>query len=465
MLREYSNIIVGLMRLMDLVITLVAWLLCFYLRFYTGWFEIKGPVPPLSYLTDILIINLLLVLLVFQWAGLYLPRRAHPLGSEIMDLLKAAAVVWVLEVVAANFLWSSPFSRRLQGVVLVVWPSMLILYRLLVRLFLRQARLHGRNLRSVAMIGAGRVAQKLFHSFRHQQWTGYRVEYFIDDARAGDTLLGRPVRGPIRSSKKILLRHEVDAVFIALPRHQIDQLETTMNELADLLVDVNVAPDLLGHLLLNHRIHQIGSMPVINLTHTPQAGLSGICKRAVDVIGSILLLILLGPLLLIIAAAIKLSGPGPILHRQKRASVGGQSFTILKFRSMKPDDEAESDPQWGTDQDNPRLTRLGRFLRKTSLDELPQLFNVLRGDMSLVGPRPEREEFIERFRQQFPRYMLRHHVKSGITGWAQVHGYRGRTSIRKRLQYDLDYINNWSLLLDLRILAMTLVRGFVNPGS
>jgi Undecaprenyl-phosphate glucose phosphotransferase len=464
MLREHSNVIVGLMRLTDLVVTLAVWLGCFYVRFYTGWFQIRGDVPTLSYLTDILIINVLLVLLVFQWAGLYLPRRVQPVSKEMADLLKAAVIVWILEVTIGHFLRSSPFSRRLQGMILVVWPTTLVVYRGVLRLALHAARRRGKNLRSVAMIGAGRIAQKLYHSFRHQQWTGYRVKYFIDDDRNGEILLDRPVRGPIRQSKEILAQFPVDVVFIALPRHQIHQLESVMNDLADSLVDVNVAPDLMGHLLLNHRVHQVGSIPVVNLTHTPQAGLSGVCKRAMDVIGGLVLLTIFAPLMLLIAAAIKLGSRGPVLYRQKRASIGGHTFTILKFRSMRPADDAE-EPHWGLSQDDPRLTRLGRFLRKTSLDELPQLFNVVRGDMSLVGPRPEREEFLERFRRQFPRYMLRHHVKAGMTGWAQINGYRGRTSIRKRLQYDLDYINNWSLFLDLRILAMTLVRGFINPGG
>ena len=465
MLREHSATIEMMMRLMDLAVTAGAWALCFHIRFTSGWVAMpKGP-PTMDQIVDIVIVNLLLVLLIFQWMGLYLPRRTQPIRSEIWDLVRAAAAVWILEVAIAHFLHSSPVSRKLQGLVLIVWPILLIGYRSLIRLALHRARRHGLNLRAVAMIGVGRAAQKLVHDFSRQRWTGYRVHYFLDDDREGDTLMGVPVYGPISECRRIVREKPVDAVFIALPAHRIGELETVMGELSDLLIDVNVVPDLIGHLLLNHRTIQIGSMPVINLTHTPQAGVSGLWKRSFDVVVCLALLIVLSPLMALIALAVKLTSRGPVFYRQIRAGIGGQEFTILKFRSMVNGADGPGPVQWGVDAEDPRVTPLGRLLRKTSLDELPQLLNVLIGDMSLVGPRPERVEFIERFRQQFPRYMLRHHVKAGITGWAQVNGFRGRTSIRKRLQYDLDYINNWSLLFDIRILVLTVIRGLFNAGG
>lgn len=465
MFRKYHQLFLLAMRGADLTITAGVWLGCFYLRFHTGWFSVKGGIPAVEHITDILVISLLLTMILFDWMGLYRPRRTQGLAREAMDIAKAVLAVWLIEVVIAHFLHSSPISRKLQGMVLIAWPTAIISFRLAVRMTLRAFRRKGRNLRSAAIVGVGQDAQRIYHTLSRQRWIGYRVAYFIDDGRMGGRLLDLPVRGPIDEADRILAEHPVDGVFLALPKAQSHRTEDALARLTPLLVDVHVVPPTLGHLLLQQRIHQVGEVPVIHLTHVPQTGIAAVIKRTLDVLVSLTLLVALSPLLIAIALAVKLSSPGPIFYRQRRASIGGREFSIIKFRSMvlQPDKEAQAD--WSTAPNDPRVTRVGHVLRKLSLDELPQLINVLLGDMSLVGPRPEQPDFIERFRRQFPRYMLRHHVKAGITGWAQINGFRGRTSLRKRLQYDLDYIQRWSLLLDLQILLLTPFRGLLNPAE
>lgn len=463
MIKEHSQVVVVLTGLLDLAVTVLAWLLTYWIRFPSGWMRYHGPMPTLWSLVDVIVITLLLTLLVFGRMGIYRPRRLQPLWVEAFDLLKACALVWAAEVFVGHFLHSPRISVKMQLVLLVVWPTMLVAYRLTARAFLRSLRRRGKNMRSVAIVGAGRLGQTLFHNLRRQPWTGINVRYFVDDQRAGHNFLGVATYGPMLEIDRIVVEHPVDAVYIALPRHKQELLRDLLLKLNHALVDINVVPDLLSYQFLQHQVQQVGRLPVVNLTHSAQSGVNAMFKRGIDVVFSLTALVLLSPLLIFVALLVKLTSRGPVLYRQRRASLGGREFDILKFRSMVPGAETANGAEWHVDSHDPRVTGAGRWLRRLSLDELPQLINVLRGDMSLVGPRPERPEFIERFSHQIPRYMLRHHVKAGLTGWAQVKGYRGRTSLRKRIQYDLDYITRWSLGFDLYIMLLTLFRGIVSP--
>ncbi len=467
MVKQHNQLIIVVMGLLDLVVTTGTWAGCFYLRFYSGWFSVVENTPPgLAYIADIVIVTLLLTLLLFGRLGMYGVRRGQSIRAEIVDIVRACAIVWIVLVAISLFLRSSPVSRKLLGMFLIAWPAALICYRGAVRMLLRFFRTRGRNLRTVAIVGTGRLAQKLLHVLTSQRWTGYQTLYFVGDTHIGDDLLGVPVHGPIENVDRILATEPVDVAFIALPKHHSDLLENVLNKLSTALVDLNVVPDLLSYHFLRHEVRQIGSLGVVNLTHSPQSGWNATMKRIFDVVLSLAAIIVLSPLMLLIAAAIKLTSPGKVFYVQRRASLGGGEFNIIKFRSMRPNTKTDGEQdEWSPSENNPRVTVVGRILRKLSLDELPQLFNVLTGDMSLVGPRPERPEFIKRFTGQIPRYVLRHHVKSGITGWAQVNGYRGRTSLHKRIQYDLDYINRWSFGFDLWILILTVFRGFVNRSK
>lgn len=465
MVKEHSQIFLALLAAADLAITAGAWLLSYWVRFHTVLGDLAptaGEVPPLVDYLEPMVVAILLALLVFNWAGLYRPRRIQSFRVEAWDILRGCVVVWLAEVTISYFLHRPPAPRvsiAVQGVFLVLWPAGTIAARGSLRAVLGYFRRHGRNIRTAAIVGTGRLAQKLLHALRHERWTGYRIVCWIDDVRVGQKFLGVPVLGPIDRVSEIFSRRSIDVVFIALPGDRRQRMEQVLNSLAVETVDVHVVPDLLNAQFLEHRVTQIGQLPIISLTESPQQGVRSAAKRLTDLLGALVALVLLGPVMLTAAILVKLTSPGPIFYRQRRASLGGREFEILKFRSMVRDADVNHDG-WSTPAGDPRVTRVGRFIRKFSIDELPQLFNVLKGDMSLVGPRPEIPEFIHRFRHQVPRYSQRHHVKAGITGWAQVHGYRGNTSLRKRIQYDLDYINRWSLSLDLWILVLTVVRGF-----
>ncbi|HUT58426.1 MAG TPA: undecaprenyl-phosphate glucose phosphotransferase [Phycisphaerae bacterium] len=464
MVKEHNQLVVAVMAALDLAVTAGTWVLCYHLRFHWGLLAyLETSPPPMSYVFPVLVVTVLLTLLVFVLTGMYRTRRIDLPAAESWEVLKACAIVWALEVVISYFMYTPRMSGKLQAMFLVVWPVAMIAYRGTARLALRAARRRGRNLRTVAIVGAGRLGQKLLHALRRQRWTGYDISYFVEDRRIGRTLLGVPVRGPIDSIDRIVAAYPVDAVFVALPQQRSSQLAGLLGRLSTEMVDVHVVPDLLSYQFLGHQVRQIGELAVVNLTESPQGGLGGVLKRAFDLVFAAAGLIVLSPLMGAIALWVRCTSAGPSVYRQQRASLGGKRFTILKFRSMVHPAETAGDAVWGAAPNDPRVTPVGRVLRKLSLDELPQLINVLRGDMSLVGPRPERPEFIKRFTGQIPRYILRHHVKAGLTGWAQVHGYRGRSNLRKRIQYDLDYINRWSLGLDVWIIVLTVFRGFVNP--
>jgi Undecaprenyl-phosphate glucose phosphotransferase len=256
----------------------------------------------------------------------------------------------------------------------------------------------------------------------------------------------------------------VDEVVIALPREDFPQLEKLLADLDDEMVTVRLIPDLLHVMTLRSSVEELDGLPLINLRESPMVGWAAVQKRAFDVVVASLLLVLLAPLLALAGLAVWLGSGRPIFFRQERMGLDGRVFQMVKFRTMRPDAESETGPVWTAPED-PRRTRLGSLLRRTSIDELPQLWNVLRGDMSLVGPRPERPVFIERFRREIPGYMLRHKVRSGLTGWAQVHGWRGDTSLHERVEHDIFYIQNWSLALDVRILLMTLWRGWFDRNA
>jgi Undecaprenyl-phosphate glucose phosphotransferase len=272
------------------------------------------------------------------------------------------------------------------------------------------------------------------------------------------------VVGHIREVRDVVRESSVDQVYIALPLSAHEMILHLLRDVSHEMVEVKVVPDLLQHITLRAAVEDLDGVPIVNLSSTPLRGLGSFLKRSMDVGAAAACLVLLAPLFPIVALAVRLTSKGPILYRQERMGLDGRSFELLKFRSMIADAERESGPVWTEDED-PRVTPVGKFLRKYSLDELPQFWNILRGDMSLVGPRPERPYFVQEFRDRIPHYMMRHRVRAGLTGWAQVNGWRGNTSLEKRIEYDLYYIENWSLALDAKILWMTLASGIAHEHA
>ena len=352
------------------------------------------------------------------------------------------------------------------AILAAILPVFIGASRVMIRLGLRYMRRRGKNMRHVAIIGVGRLGQITARTLTRNSWTGLRVAYFIShhEQTTRTKCLNLDVVGGVLDLESILENKPVDAIYLAIPSAMSAQLPMILRRLERFAVDVRIIPDVHPRYLpQNMVVSELEGMPVLSYRESPMAGLGGMFKRMLDILGALIGLVVFSPVMIVIAAAIRLSSPGPVIFKQRRVSLGGDTFDIWKFRTM--DTEPETIENSWTAKDDPRITKVGAWLRKTSLDELPQFLNVLQGDMALVGPRPERPELIDRFREDWRGYMLRQQVKAGMTGWAQVNGLRGDTSLRKRLQYDLFYIRNWTIWFDLQILVLTVFRGFIHRNA
>ncbi len=333
--------------------------------------------------------------------------------------------------------------------------------RVAVRHVFEQRWRRGIGLKRVLIAGAGDLGRAVADKLIENREMGYQLAGFVDDRAGGDHIgyRGLPLLGTLDDAADILQRERIDQLYVALPLDDHVKMLALVESANREIVDIRVVPDLLQVIALRAQLEDLDGIPIINIHGVPLRGFNGVLKRALDVALSAVGLVALALPLAVIALVIRLTSPGPALYRQERMGLDGKRFWVWKFRSMYADAEQETGPVWAS-EDDPRCTPIGRFLRRTSLDELPQLWNVLLGHMSLVGPRPERPFFVEQFKHRIPQYMLRHKVKAGLTGWAQVNGWRGNTSLEKRIEYDLYYIENWSVALDIKILWLTLVKGF-----
>lgn len=454
MLHRYSDVFRTLLGVVDVTWVALAWLAAYAIRFHAG---IPAPLgtPPLSAYLYPLPLILPLFLALFHAQGLYQARRMDsPLG-EAGAVIRATALAILVMAAATFFARGHSYSRLAIGLFSLLAPAAVIGFRSAVRFGLRHARRRGFNLRYVLIVGSGPLAESVVARIAGRPEAGLRILGVVADGALGGSVAGARWIGGYGDLKSILHAHRVDQLIIALSRHEAERFEKIVASLADEVVNVKIVPDLLHGYGLRSTVESLDGIPVIGLQETALVGWPAVAKRAFDFGVSAAALVLLSPALLAIALAIATTSGRPILYRQTRMGHDGRVFGMLKFRSMQPDAEATG-VGW-TRANDPRRTRLGRWLRRFDLDELPQLLNVLRGEMSLVGPRPERPTYIESFRREVPGYMLRHKVRAGMTGWAQVHGWRGDTSIHDRLEHDLYYIQRWSFWLDLRILAMTLL--------
>jgi Undecaprenyl-phosphate glucose phosphotransferase len=402
--------------------------------------------------------------ITFHQARLYATNRSRTHLGEAFEVFKAT-VTATLILVAVMYFTRERYSRLTLAFFVGYGFVLVVATRLVMREVLAQVRRRGRNLKSILVIGAGEVGQRVIETIDLHRELGFQVTGVLTrrPEKLGTTVRGAPVVGMFDELGRILAARPVDQVIIALPFEEQPLVKGLMEELAQHTVDVKFVPDLWQYMTLCGGLEEFGGLPIISLQGGPLHGWNVVAKRAFDVSFALAAIVLTGPVMAAVAAAVKLTSRGPLLYRQTRMGMDGRTFDILKFRTMRIDAEAGGAAM--VRRDDPRRTPIGTFLRKLSLDEFPQFFNVLRGDMSLVGPRPERPVFIEEFRKQIPRYHLRHKVKAGITGWAQINGLRGQTSIQKRIEYDLYYIENWSLLLDLKILVRTAFGGFLSKNA
>jgi Undecaprenyl-phosphate glucose phosphotransferase len=333
--------------------------------------------------------------------------------------------------------------------------------RELVREALERRWRAGHGLKRVLIAGAGELGRLVADRILEHGDLGFRLVGFVDDRVTTTDAIGYrglPILGALNETIDVCAREHIDEIYVALPLEEHVKMLSVVEMASRECIEVHVVPDLLQLIALRAKLEDLDGLPIISINDMPLRGFNSLLKRAVDIAFSAAVLLIGALPGLIIAIIIKRSSPGPVFYTQERMGLDGKSFTVWKFRSMPIDAEDVSGPVWARD-DDPRATAVGRWLRKTDVDELPQFWNVLKGDMSIVGPRPERPFFVEQFKHQIPQYMLRHKVKAGITGWAQVNGWRGNTSLEKRIEFDLYYIENWSISLDIKIMWLTVMRG------
>jgi Undecaprenyl-phosphate glucose phosphotransferase len=473
MLKVQANRLPAIFVLTDVLVTSLAWILAYSLRFDLGLPVPKGVPERAQYL-------LLLPLIALLWPGvlyfhgLYQLRRGRSRIDEFFAILFSVLIasaltlgftlyVRVYHAYAPDVAPQWEYSQAVFAIFIVLDVIGLNAGRWAIRAWLERLWASGFGVKRVLVAGTGELGRMLAETLLAHRELGYRVVGFLDDsspAASSPGGLGLPVLGPLSQAMEVARAHGVEQLYVALPLEEhgkiLDLIKCAGNE----CLDLKVVPDLVQYATLKAALEDLDGIPIISLNDVPLRGWSSMVKRVMDVVLGGATLALCAPFFALIALAIKLrGGPGPVLLLQERMTLDGKTFEIYKFRSMVEDAERHTGPVFAT-EDDPRRTPVGAFLRRHNFDELPQLINVVKGDMSLVGPRPERPPFVEAFKQRIPQYMLRHRVKSGMTGWAQINGWRGNTSIEKRIEHDLYYIENWSLLLDVKILILTLFRGF-----
>ncbi|MGH9379871.1 MAG: undecaprenyl-phosphate glucose phosphotransferase [Thermoanaerobaculia bacterium] len=460
----------------DVAAITAAFFVGWWLRFYSGILpEIIPPTPdppPFSRYLLLLAFAVVIWPVVFYFHGLYQMWRSRSHVDEVVTtalavvlsgILLSGVTTWVrlpgVERPDGTREWFT-YSRGFLALFTIAALLLVASGRVAMRQRLRRLRRQGRNLKRILIVGAGSLGREVSGKLLSHRELGLDVVGFLDDdpAKESATFDGVPVLGTTLQLRDVVERHRIEQVFITLPLEAHKRINELLQAASREGVDVKLVPDILQYAVLKATVDDFDGTPVINLCEVPLQGWSSMAKRAIDIglaLPAVALLAVFG--LPLVWLAIRLEDSGPIFYRQVRMGLDGTPFAMLKLRSMRANAEATSGPVWAL-RDDPRRTRVGSFLRRWSLDELPQLWNVVKGDMSLVGPRPERPAFVREFKEKIPQYMLRHRVKAGMTGWAQIHGWRGNTSIRKRIQYDLYYIENWSLKLDLKILWLTVRR-------
>src|SRR5437867_1879359 len=460
MLKSHSRLVENLALAGDLLLIAACWIGSYGIRFYL---MPVSDLPPFRDYALQLIPILVVWGIAFRTFDLYRPNRLGSRVSEWFDVAKASTLGALILVSIMTFVFRGHEYSRLVILIFLAQSIVAVsLARAALREALRFARRHGYNLRYAIVVGGGEPAAEVLRILNRRRDAGIFVLGLLSDKKE----VPENVRwlGGIEDVRAVLDRQQVDIVFIALPHADAARLTTVLGGIGDDPIAIHLVPDVFSLVPARGGVEEFEMIPFIHLRESRLYGWNRVLKRAFDLVFGALALVIAAPVMLAIVVALKLTSPGPALYRQERMGVDGRRFRMLKFRTMRIDAEAETGPVWAR-ADDPRRTTVGVFLRRTSLDELPQLINVLRGEMSLVGPRPERPSFVEEFRRRVPGYMLRHKVKAGITGWAQINGWRGNTSIEKRIEYDLYYIERWSLGLDLKILLLTFWSGFRNRNA
>lgn len=461
---RYKSIVAILFRFTDAAVVVVAWLAAYWARCIFPFVVAPKVLPPFGIYASLVPPVAVLWILVFSLAGVYGSGRMRGRLQEVRMIWRAHLIAFLVFIVIA-YSYDYRYSRLVMLYFAAFAAFALALFRIALRTGLRHLRAHGYDLRRVLIVGGGASARRLLDRFRGFPELGMHVVGVLtQDGRPLPLLNDVPVLGSFLDIARVVEAQRPYQVLIALSPHEHFEILGLLNRLEDPMVRIRVVPDFEPYTPLECRVDYFEGLPIIRLNDTHVDDLAWVIKRAIDIAVSALALVVLSPVLLLLTILVKVTSSGPVFYAQERMGLDGRTFHMYKFRSMRVDAEARSGAVWSTPHDD-RRTPVGRVLRRTSLDELPQLWNVLVGQMSLVGPRPERPVFVKEFRQRIPDYMLRHKVKAGITGWAQVNGWRGDTSLVARTECDLYYIRNWSLELDIKIITMTIRKGFVHKNA
>lgn len=469
MLRKNQRFLTQLYLFFDFATIQVMFLLAYWIKFYSGWMSNDGAgalsisaYGRWSFLYGAIAVGIGIL------TALYSPKRKKRFTDELLRVIQVHSISFFILLSLLFFFKAVHISREFLAIYMVANVLSILLYRYMVKKGLKHFREKGYNKQFVLILGAGSLGKRFYDNLRLHPEMGYEVVGFLDDTvefQQFELKKYKPVLGTLNDLSDILEQKLIDEVIIALPLEAHHKFPRIIGACEKAGVRTLIIPDFFDYLPARPTFDNFAGMPLINVRDIPLDLMSNrVFKRAFDIAFSVFAILLTSPVLLLIAIGIKLTSPGPIIFKQERVGLNRRNFMMYKFRSMKLQTQGTSDTQWTTAND-PRKTKFGSFLRKTSLDELPQFFNVLFGDMSIVGPRPERPFFVEQFKEEIPKYMVKHHVRPGITGWAQSNGLRGDTSIEDRIQYDIFYIENWSILFDIKIIWKTIINGFINKNA
>ena len=466
MIRENQKTLNFIMVLIDVAVIVVSLIVSWWLRFKTTLFgPIGGHLSLTSYVLFLTFAVIPVYLILYFSFGLYRPRRTYKnIFSEATQIIKVNVVAFVV-LVAILFIINQPdFSRIMLFLLGIVATVFGIIERVIIRSFLKNLRLKNKNLKHILIVGDNDLAYMFARKIRENPYLGFSISGFLGRSEhVGMEIEGSKIIGSFSDLDRILEENSFDRVVLAIPLKYYYKINEVVESCERVGIKAEIIPDYIRYFPAQPSVDMIEDIPIINIRYVPlDDPFNKTIKYLSDYLISIIAIIITSPIMILTAIAIKLTSPGPVIFKQERIGYNGQPFSMYKFRSMKVQSPNEEKSEWTT-RDDPRKTKVGDFIRKTSIDELPQFFNVLKGDMSVVGPRPERPYFVDEFRKDIPKYMVKHQVRPGLTGWAQIHGCRGDTSIRKRIEYDIEYVENWHMGLDLGIMIKTIVKK--NPNA
>lgn len=468
MIKDNQTLLNRIHLLLDAIIAAGAYMLAWYYWFESPWAQVEegaGVLPMETYFYALAFIVPGYIILYYAF-NMYTSKRTSKQRYEIFNIVKSNVVGIAVFLIVLYLINEPNFSRGMLFVFFGLNIILTSIFRVILRRSLRYFRKKGYNLKHVLLIGYSRAAEEYIKRIVDNPQWGYDVVGILDDeVPAGTKFKGIKVLGRIDNVYEILPENKMDEIAITLSLKDYDRLEEMVNTCEKSGVHTKFIPDYNSLVPSQPYTEDLVGLPVINIRYVPLSNpFNAFVKRLLDIFGSLFGIIVFSPLLLVCAILVKCSSKGPVIFKQERVGLHNKSFNMYKFRTMRMQEASEEVKAW-TVKDDPRVTKIGHFLRRTSIDELPQLFNILVGQMSLVGPRPERPLFVEKFKEEIPRYMVKHQVRPGLTGWAQINGYRGDTSIRKRIEYDIYYIENWTFGFDIRICFLTIFKGFINKNA